>query len=144
MEDDKIKNEITEEEAKEEIEKGRVEATKLLENPDKLEEFLQKLERKMKKIPAVGNTFSLVPAMISLVRSYAKKEYTVVPLGTIVGIVSALIYIFSPIDLIPDPIPVVGLTDDAAVLLTFLRAGAKSDIEDYKKWRENNNKSIQE
>ena len=136
------KNKITEEEAKEELKKGRKEAKKLLSEPDKLEIFLQKVEKKFKVIPVVGDTFSIVPAMISLVRSYARKEYTEVPLGSIVGIISALIYIFSPVDLIPDPVPGVGYLDDATVILVCLKAGAKDDIKDYQKWREENNKSI--
>lgn len=126
--------------AKKEYQKGYKKAEKLLENPDKLEELLQKLERKLTKIPLVGSTFSIVPAMISLVRSYIKKEYTEVPLGTILGIVSALIYILSPIDLIPDGIPGVGHVDDAAVLLICLKAGAEDDIKEYQEWREKNNK----
>ena len=134
--------EITEEQAKKEYEKGCKKAEKLLENPDKLEEFLQKLEKKKKKIPLVGNTFSIVPAMISLVRSYVKKEYTEIPLGSIVGIISALIYILSPIDLIPDGVPGAGYLDDAAVLLVCLKAGAEDDIKEYQKWRDDNNKNI--
>lgn len=134
--------EISEEQAKKEYEKGCKKAEELLENPDKLEEFLQKLERKLKNIPLVGNTFSIVPAMISLVRSYAKKEYTEIPLGSIVGIISALIYILSPIDLIPDAVPGAGYLDDAAVLLVCLKAGAEDDIKEYQKWRDDNNKNI--
>ena len=134
--------EITEEQAKKEYEKGCKKAEKLLENPDKLEEFLQKLEKKLKKIPLVGNTFSIVPAMISLVRSYVKKEYTEIPLGSIVGIISALIDILSPIDLIPDGVPGAGYLDDAAVLLVCLKAGAEDDIKEYQKWRDDNNKNI--
>ena len=84
MIDEEHKPEITEEKVKEEYEKGFKEAEKLLANPDKLETFLQKLEKKLKVLPVVGTTFAIVPAMISLVRSYVKKEYTEVPLGTIV------------------------------------------------------------
>lgn len=104
----------------------------MLNNPYKLE----KLEKKIKLLPVVGDTFSIVLAMISLVRSYIKKEYTEIPLGAIVGIVSALIYILSPIDLIPDSIPGVGYLDDAAVLIACLKAGAEDDIKEYQKWRD--------
>lgn len=133
---------LTEKQAKKEYEKGLKKAEILLADPDKLEKFLQKLERKLNKIPVMGETFSMVPTMISLVRSYVKKEYTEVPLGTIVGIISALIYILSPIDLIPDGIPVAGFTDDVAVLLICLKAGAEDDIIEYQKWRSANNKLI--
>ena len=129
---------ITSEQAQKELEKRYKEAEELLNNQDKLEEMLQKLERKLKVIPLVGEKFVIVPVMISLVRSYIKKEYTEIPLGTIVGIISALIYILSPIDFVPDAIPTAGYLDDVAVLLLCLKSGAKDDIEDYEKWREKN------
>jgi len=69
-----------------------------------------------------------------------KKEYTEIPLGSIVGIVSALIYILSPIDFVPDVVGPLGYLDDAAVLMACLKAGAKDDIKDYQEWREKNNK----
>ena len=134
--------EITNEEAEREYEKGCKKAEKLLKDPDKLEIFLQRLEKKLKVIPGVGKTFSTVPAMISLVRSYVKGEYTKIPLGSIVGIVSALIYILSPIDLVPDAVPAAGFVDDAAVLLVCLKAGAADDIKEYQKWRDENNRNV--
>lgn len=54
--------------------------------------------------------------MILLVRNYIKKEYTEIPLGSIIAIISALIYVISPADLIPDNIPGIGYLDDAAVV----------------------------
>jgi uncharacterized membrane protein YkvA (DUF1232 family) len=45
-----------------------------------------------------------------------------------------LIYIFSPIDLIPDFIPVLGLTDDAVVLGLCLAAIA-TDLKKYEIWK---------
>ena len=135
-----INREITDEQAKEAYERGCDEAKEMLKDPDKVEELLQKLEVKCKVIPIVGDTFSIVPAMISLVRSYIRKEYTEIPLGSIVGIVSALIYILSPIDLIPDPVPGVGYLDDASILLMCLKAGAKDDIKEYQEWRKKNEK----
>ena len=135
-------NQVSESKAQREYEKRCKKAEQLLNEPDKLERILQKLEKKMKKIPVVGESFSLVPAMISLVRSYMKKEYTEIPLGSIIGIISALIYILSPIDLIPDAVPAAGLIDDASIVLLCLRSGAKDDIEEYQKWRDENNKNI--
>lgn len=68
-----------------------------------------------------------------------KKEYTEIPLGSILGILSAIIYIVSPIDLIPDAVPGgVGHIDDTAVLILCLKAGAEDDIKDYQNWRDKN------
>ena len=106
-----------------------------------MEKLLQKMENKLKVLPIIGNTFSLVPAMISLVRSYIKKEYTEIPLGSILGIISAIIYIVSPFDLLPDILPAgSGHIDDAAILILCLKAGAEDDIKEYQIWREKNKK----
>ena len=134
--------ELDQEEVVEVFEKGKKKAKKLLEDEDKLEKLLQKMEKKLKVLPVVGDTFSLLPAMISLVRSYVKKEYTEIPLGSILGIISAIIYIVSPIDLIPDFLPGTGHLDDAAVLILCFKAGAEDDIKDYQKWKDKNNKNL--
>lgn len=110
-------------------------AKKLLEDTDKLETFLINLENKLKLIPLAGNSLSNVPLLISCLRSYIKKEYTKMPLGSLIAILASLIYIFTPIDLVPDFIPGVGYLDDAAVITTCLKL-VSSDLENYKKWRE--------
>lgn len=138
---DKKINEMNEKQADEELKKGYDKARKLLEDTDKIEVFLQKLEKKLKVIPKVGETFAIVPTMISLIRNYVKKEYTEIPIGTIIAILSALIYIVSPIDFIPDAIPGAGYIDDALVIGACLKL-VSSDVDDYEKWRRENNKLI--
>ena len=138
---DKKINEMNEKQADEELKKGYDKARKLLEDTDKIEVFLQKLEKKLKVIPKVGETFAIVPTMISLIRNYVKKEYTEIPMGTIIAILSALIYIVSPIDFIPDAIPGAGYIDDALVIGACLKL-VSSDVDDYEKWRRENNKLI--
>lgn len=126
--------EINEERAQKELEKGYENAAELLNNKDKMEEFLQNLEKKLEVIPVTGGTLSMIPTMISLIKSYIKKEYTNIPIGTIIAIISALAYFLSPVDFIPDALPGVGLVDDATVIAVCLKL-VKSDLEDYKKWR---------
>lgn len=118
------------------IKNNEEKAKKLLEDTDKLETFLINLENKLKLIPLAGNSLSNVPLLISCLRSYIKKEYTKIPLGSLIAILASLIYIFTPIDLVPDFIPGVGYLDDAAVITTCLKL-VSSDLENYKKWREN-------
>lgn len=76
----------------------------MLEDEDKMERFIQGLDKKLKLIPIVGNKLAEIPIMASLVRGYVKKEYTDIPIGSIIEIVSALIYFVSPIDIVPDSI----------------------------------------
>ena len=46
----------------------------------------------------------------------------------------ALLYFISPIDLIPDFIPILGFTDDAAVLALCLKL-CRDDVLEYWKWK---------
>ncbi|MDO4438312.1 MAG: DUF1232 domain-containing protein [Eubacteriales bacterium] len=136
-----MKENMSEQEALNELQKGYSEAKELLQDVDKLERFLQRLEKKLKTIPIAGNKLAVLPIMISLVRSYMKKEYTDIPIGTIVAIISALIYFASPIDIVPDSIPVIGYFDDATVVGACWKL-VESDIDEYEKWRELNGKII--
>lgn len=53
----------------------------------------------------LAQEFKNIPTMVSMVRSYLRGNYTKIPKRTILAIVSALIYFLSPIDVVPDWIP---------------------------------------
>ncbi len=124
-----------------EIEKNNAKAEDLLKDKKKMERFLERLERKLSLIPVAGKYLSDVPVLISLVKAYVDKEYIDIPIGTIIAIVGALIYVLSPIDLIPDAIPVIGYIDDAAVL-AFAYKLVHDDVTEYKEWKEAKNNII--
>jgi len=132
---------INEEKLKQALEANNEEAKSTINDEDKFERLVQRLENKLKLIPGIGKYVSDIACMVSLVRNYIKKEYTDIPLGTIISIVSTLIYILSPVDLIPDTIPVIGHIDDIALLLLVLKL-IHSDVEEYKKWRVEKGKQI--
>lgn len=113
----------------------RSEAEELLKDPSKVEGLIKKIISKLENIPLVGHYFADVPILCYMVSDYVKGRYREVPFATIVGIVVALIYFLSPIDFIPDSIPVIGLIDDAAVIL-FAVDSAHNDINDYRQWKE--------
>ena len=127
--------------AKAELEQGYGPAQELLREPDKLERFLQKLEKKLKLVPMLGKEFKALPVLVSLLRSYFKKDYPEVPVGTLLAVVSALIYFLSPINGLPDFIPLFGYSDDAIVLGVCWKL-AQSDLKDYEKWRQANYLSL--
>ena len=129
-----FEKELDEETLRHRLEQNKDQAEKLLHDRDKMEQFLGRLERKLSLIPVAGKYLSDIPVLISLVKAYIEKKYTAIPIGSIIAIVSALIYFLSPIDLIPDIIPGLGLIDDAAVI-AFAYKFVHDDVAEYKTWR---------
>lgn len=134
----KIKQELSEllseEKLSEQIKKNKSKAIELLKDKEKMDHFLERLEIKLSQIPLAGKYLSDVPTFISLVKAYISKEYTEIPIGSIIAIVGALIYVFSPIDLIPDILPVIGISDDAAVVGLVFKF-VHGDVMEYREWR---------
>ena len=130
-----MSNNINEEQVKEALESGYGKSEALLNNKDELDDFLYRLEQKITDMPLVGEEFAVIPIMISLIKHYVEGKYTTVPYGTILAIMSALIYVLSPVDIIPDFIPFVGYLDDVAVIGLCLSM-VKTDIEAYDEWRQ--------
>ena len=126
---------LSEEQVKEALENGYAQSEALLNDKDELDDFLYRLEQKIKEMPFVGKKFTMIPVMISLVKNYVQGKYTTVPYGTILAVLSALIYFLSPIDIIPDFIPLAGYLDDMAVVGLCMNM-VKIDIETYDKWRQ--------
>ena len=126
---------LSEEQVKEALESGYAQSEALLNDKDELDDFLYRLEQKIKEMPLVGKKFTMIPVMISLVKNYAQGKYTTVPYGTILAVLSALIYFLSPIDIIPDFIPLAGYLDDMAVVGLCMNM-VIIDIETYDKWRQ--------
>jgi len=95
---------------------------------DKEEEILNKARGPLEKFA------HNIKLLFSLIKDYASGKYREVPWTTIAAVIGALLYIFSPIDLVPDFIPVVGLLDDAAVLGLCLK-GIGLDLKKYELWK---------
>lgn len=134
-----MKTKMTKTQAIEEMQKRYKQAETLLKDDAKMEPFLEKLEKKVKWIPFVGDEIKSLPILISMVRSYWKKDYTKVPTRSIIAVVSALIYFLSPLDVVPDFIPFLGQMDDALVIATVWKYLHK-DIDEYRKWKKSTKK----
>ncbi len=72
--------------------------------------------------------------LFSLLKDYANGTYREVPFNVIAAIGGALLYVLSPIDLIPDFIPIIGYLDDAAVIAFCLNLIEK-DLISYNIWK---------
>ena len=115
--------------------KAEGEAANFTRNPKGLMNLIQNVIRKSKNL--TGDNFVEVRQKINLlvrmVRAFSKREYTTIPTKSITSIVAALVYFISPIDFIPDFLPIIGLTDDFALLVWLFNA-LSDDIETFRIW----------
>ena len=68
-------------------------------------------------------------------KAYALGHYRDVSWKTMLIVVAAVIYFVNPLDLLPDLIPVAGLTDDFAVLM-WVYSSVASEIEKFLHWEQ--------
>jgi uncharacterized membrane protein YkvA (DUF1232 family) len=72
-----------------------------------------------------------------MVKAYISGDYKIIPWSSIVKIIAVLIYFISPIDFIPDFLPVIGLSDDLA-LVVWLFSSLKEDFANFEAWENGN------
>lgn len=74
-----------------------------------------------------------VQLLVRLIRAYASGEYRKLPWKSLVSIVGVLIYFVSPLDFIPDFLPIVGMADDLALILWLFKS-LSDDLEAFSQW----------
>jgi len=107
---------------------------------DDVERVISKSEKILeivRKIPVLGRYIEDIIVMLQMLIDYIKGEYKEVPWWVIASVTFAFIYLLSPIDLIPDFIPVIGYLDDAFVIGVCLHL-IENDLQLYREWRFNN------
>lgn len=108
-------------------------AEKLMENQEKIE--------KIASNGTLSKFLDDIKLYFKMLGDIFTGKYKKIPVGTIAAIVGTLLYVLSPVDLIPDFIPVIGYLDDAAILAACLNF-TRFDVEEYKKEKEEDTKEI--
>jgi len=118
---------------------ARTKAEKYAKDPKKMGTLFEEAAEKVRNANKgpFGETWAYLQAMIRLIRAYANGSYRDIPWASLVLIVLAVIYFVSPVDLIPDIIPVIGLLDDALVVGLALKQ-VKADLDDFMEWELSN------
>ena len=109
-------------------------------DPERLRKLFEDATKKSRSIPRgpFAETWAYLMAMFRLLRAYYTGAYREIPWQSLVLIIIAVIYFVSPIDLIPDWIPIIGLMDDAFVVGLVLKS-VKDDLDAFMEWETSNN-----
>ena len=75
--------------------------------------------------------------LFRLLTAAVSGKYHGIPTGTLLGGTAVLLYFMSPIDAIPDFIPIIGLLDDAALLGWFMTS-IKDEMDRFGDWERTN------
>ena len=93
-----------------------------------------KLKGFFRHISVLQKYWKDVCEVFSLLKDWMAGRYPIIPWTVVATLVGALLYVLSPLDLIPDFIPVVGFTDDAGVFAVAL-SFAGADLAKYREWK---------
>ncbi|MBA3709352.1 MAG: DUF1232 domain-containing protein [Planctomycetes bacterium] len=108
-----------------------------LRDPSKTAALLEKVRKKLDDLESahgpLASMWSYLEACYRLFRAYAAGDYTELPVRSMVLVTIAIIYFASPIDIIPDFLPLIGLVDDAAII-GFVISQVKRDLDAFLIW----------
>lgn len=114
-------------------------ATRLLGRPFKvvsvLNEVADKLADKSSKDNKFRQLFDVALTVVRLVRGYISGDYREIATSTIVAGLAVLLYVLSPIDLIPDFVPVLGFLDDLSLVSWFV-GKFQAEISRFREWEQ--------
>ncbi|GAA4433929.1 hypothetical protein GCM10023091_08160 [Ravibacter arvi] len=101
-----------------------------------LQQGVQKMENKG-VAEGVRDVKEQLLLMIRFVRAYATGAYRDVAIKSMATIVGVLVYFISPLDLIPDVLPILGIADDVALVVWMFNVLEK-EIAKFSDWEKRN------
>ena len=150
--------EITEDEQKvaasQYFKRTKERARKLVDDPRELDRIADaaddKVRSKGSKSSSIGEVLEDLKTLIRLVRAGTRgvrsgpaspdgpdgdgpRDRYDIGVDTLVLVVAAVLYFVSPIDLIPDPIPLAGYVDDALVIRLVVKL-VRGELAEFREW----------
>jgi uncharacterized membrane protein YkvA (DUF1232 family) len=115
--------------------KATAEAESYANDPERLRILLLEAREKINHIPRgpFAETWPYLMAMIRVLRAYHLGEYQDVPSPNLLTILAAILYFVSPLDVIPDSVPILGQIDDAMVVRLSLES-VRADLDTFMAW----------
>ncbi len=89
---------------------------------------------KQKDLPLMKGTVEEMIGVIDLLTAYVDGKYRCVPRRMLLAMVAGILYVVSPINLIPDFIPVIGWLDDIAIFSIIFDMGVSAEVKKFRAW----------
>ncbi|MCP9455273.1 MAG: YkvA family protein [Nitrospira sp.] len=83
----------------------------------------------------IGRLWYDLPLLIRLLKAWESGSYPGLSARTLMVVAGALLYLLSPVDLVPDFIPGLGVIDDLTVLALVLQSLAQ-DLAAFRIWEQ--------
>lgn len=116
-------------------------AEEYIKKPLRIKQLLNDAYQKASEKKDVGTiaheVWESLQTLSRMIKTAVSGEYTGIPTRVVVGGVAVLLYFLSPIDFVPDFIPVIGLLDDAALLAWFMTS-IKAEMDKFEDWEKGN------
>lgn len=112
-------------------------AAKLVGRPGRiallLTEAVSKLKDEDDPRSGIHQVIDLGQTLVRFVRAWASGHYRGVSPMTVVGATAVLLYVVSPLDIVPDFIPLVGFGDDLALIAWFVKR-SRNELTKFERW----------
>ncbi len=108
-------------------------------NTTRLLDLAKQVMQKLTTVGFAGNMAEFQAQgklLIRMIKASASGEYKGLPWKSLVSVVAVLLYFVSPIDFIPDFLPVIGITDDVALVIWLIKT-IGNDISKFSEWEKN-------
>lgn len=119
--------------------KAKRRASGILDDPKRFRKLAAAAMEKVKEIrndsEGMQTLKDQVNTFVRMVRSYQNGDYQRTPWKSLLLMTAGIIYFVSPLDLIPDFIPVLGFMDDITVVVWILNS-IRKDVEKYEEWED--------
>lgn len=116
---------------------ARQRAANILKNKQRLNHLLRVSADKLKEVNVKNiksaTLIERIRVIIRMVRAYASGRYRGIKLTNVLLLVAAIVYFVTPLDLVPDFIPITGFIDDFTVVL-WVYGKLQEEIDAYLAW----------
>jgi uncharacterized membrane protein YkvA (DUF1232 family) len=117
--------------------KAKNKARSVLQDQERVIKLLETSKEKIRNLELGENelkgVLSYIKTFIRMLRAFKSGQYQDIPWVTILMIASALIYFVTPLDLIPDFIPITGFVDDFSLIMAIFNR-FRDDVLAFQAW----------